>query len=789
MKYWQFACSEPQWGLCMILLRILKCQGTFEALCSPIPFPSKSKIFSSSQCFGKFENHPILSCCGVRAMPLGTICQLNYYGGGRLQDQDSCGKLLHLPFENAPYLRVSQQVSFSINHILGWSEASNVVPVNLAQAEVTKSALETEGSESFTCAAIRGESQGRAVGDLPASGSMQLASNSDSGGAEAKEDRPGRKLQRSIGEYHNADMQERLQLITRAEERLEQLLAAAEIDGDALGRLVCRCVGWLHAPLFSENGHAVDTEAEPSLDASSSSENSNLQLRLRRLLIRALSHLDLTDDVTRAAVETALMYIQGLITAVPRWSDASTKRVTKQWQALQSLVATSHRPPATHSQVAKPEKRRGARKDWATTAGGTFQPGQKILNLPSVSMRNHGIRLTCSHCGHEICSKWFWRHPATGIVHVLAPFNGHSVCSRKLGKKVRWIVDGDIAAKKTITSLNWTYVPTTERRDGARVAVVIASVCTADGQTCVRFAENAILCAAFCCEERKVPFKISDGQAMEFWLAVCFGIWCSDALHKYHVFKYFSTVAWNSEHNNTTNNKFPSIWILQFKSNHRSVPWQKYRTCFSSQEEYIQQFQVALSCPLVWGPKGKRRPSVHFAGQDRVYDGIRYLQQPMGYPSDGHREEKPLRLWPQKFENEANFLERTRSAVHIRRQPFFSHSIFNSTKRKIAQAHSPKLVWPVGPQHPGLASASLPDFLGHWPRAWCFVGCLLRWCPGYACLLVLWRPAADQTRLRGPFTRICEAEARTGRIGVPPKVLVDTYQVLGVWSLRHAGRC
>ena len=409
----------------------------------PAP-PVLSNVFSSSQCF-RIENHPIL-ICGVRAMPLGTICQLNYYGGGRLQYQDSCGKPLHLSFEKAPCLRISQQVSFSINHIL--SEASNVVPVDLPQAEVTKSAVETEGSESFTCAAIRGESQGRAVGDLPASsGSMRLASKLDSGGAKAKEDRPGRKLQRSIGEYHNADMQERLQLITRAEETLQELLAAAEIDGDALGRLVCRCVGWLHAPLLSENGHPVDTETDPSLDASTSSENSNLQSRLRRLLIRALSHLDLTDDVTRAALETALMYIQGLIKAVPLWSDASTKRVTKQWQALQSLVSTSHRRPPTHSQVAKPEERKGVRKDWATTAGGTFQPGQKILKLPSVSTRNHGIRLTCSHCGHEISSKWFWRHPATGIVHVLAPYNGHSACSRKLGKKVRWIVDGDMPQK------------------------------------------------------------------------------------------------------------------------------------------------------------------------------------------------------------------------------------------------------------------------------------------------------------------------------------------------------
>lgn len=81
---------------------------------------------------------------------------------------------------------------------------------------------------------------------------------------------------------------------------------------------------------------------------------------------------------------------------------------------------------------------------------------------------------------------------------------------------------------------------------------------------------------------------------------------------------------------------------------------------------------------------------MHFAGQDRVYDGIRYLQQPMGYPSDGHREEKPLRLWPKKFENEANFLERLtgENFCCLYQTPicgvFFSHAITHSTKRKIS---------------------------------------------------------------------------------------------------------
>ena len=413
-------------------------------------------------------------------MPSGTVCQLNYYGGGRLQYQDSCGKSLHLSFEKAPYLRVGQQVSFSINQGAGCDEAINVVPMNLSQAEATnllpvmqtrkrKFALETEESESLTCAAIRDEKQDLVVAELPESGSMQLASSLDSESPKAKERMPGRKLQQSIGKYHNADMQERLQLITRAEERLEQLLAEPEIlinadgtlpyayilpkpskafDGDALGRLVCRCVGWLHAPLLSEFGHAVDADAESTLDASSCSESSNLQSRVRRLLIRALSHLDLTDDVTRASVETALMYIQGFIKAIPWRSGVSIKRVAKQWQTLQSLVLTPHRPLATDSHVAKPEERKiCAGKDRATAAGGTYQPGQKVRNLPNVFTQNQKIGLKCSHCGHEISSKWFWQHPVTGMVHVLAPYNGHRICTRNLGKKVRWIVDGDMPQK------------------------------------------------------------------------------------------------------------------------------------------------------------------------------------------------------------------------------------------------------------------------------------------------------------------------------------------------------
>ena len=74
----------------------------------------------------------------------------------------------------------------------------------------------------------------------------------------------------------------------------------------------------------------------------------------------------------------------------------------------------------------------------------------------------------------------------------------------------------------------------------------------------------------------------------------------------------------------------------------------------------MNKYSSWLVLPSGLGAKSKRHPRDHFGGQDRVYDGIRYLQQPMGYPSDGHREEKPLRLWPKKSEKEeACVLERS----------------------------------------------------------------------------------------------------------------------------------
>lgn len=74
-------------------------------------------------------------------------------------------------------------------------------------------------------------------------------------------------------------------------------------------------------------------------------DGSKLQWRLRRMLILALNHLDLTDLHTWKAVESALMYIRALLDEFVgcALSHSPTSGALKQWHRLRSLVNLSKR--------------------------------------------------------------------------------------------------------------------------------------------------------------------------------------------------------------------------------------------------------------------------------------------------------------------------------------------------------------------------------------------------------------------------------------------------------------
>ena len=162
-------------------------------------------------------------------MPTGFVCQLHYQGGGSLLCQTSTGDSWQLPFAHAPpHVRIGHAVSFS----LATDRADLAVDLEVIKEKTAKPSAHAEmGLQSI---------QEEATKPAPSS---------------AKQ--PSRKLQRSITRFHNADLEERLQMIEAAESLFSDLLNAVELDGDAICKLLCRCAGWLHAPGSFEARHVA----------------------------------------------------------------------------------------------------------------------------------------------------------------------------------------------------------------------------------------------------------------------------------------------------------------------------------------------------------------------------------------------------------------------------------------------------------------------------------------------------------------------------------------------------
>ena len=230
--------------------------------------------------------------------------------------------------------------------------------------------------------------------------------------------RPAWKLQRCIDRFQNANQEERLEMLSRADMTLRELLQQADLDGDAICQLVRKVVGWLQAPrLFKQMTGTGGGSSEAG-------GMGDLQSRIRRLLISALSSLDLTDGTTRQAVETAVAYIKQLIQDVCL-DDLEKSRATRQWQQLQSLISMDS---AATSPIEDGRKRllRSGRvrgEDRAGLVEGGWSPNIRVRQL-SLVFAADAVRLVCPSCPRSITSRWWWRHPKTQAVYLLIPQNG-----------------------------------------------------------------------------------------------------------------------------------------------------------------------------------------------------------------------------------------------------------------------------------------------------------------------------------------------------------------------------
>ena len=323
---------------------------------------------------------------------------------------------MRLPFLHAPSLRIGQEVRFTV------SSAGEALGV-----EVLQPRADEESSVLRQPVQQKAEREQKQL--VPAKRHAEEALGLQ---------RPAWKLQRCIDWFQNADLEGRLDMLSRAEATLKQLLQEDEPDGNAICGLVCKVVGWLQAPRFSKQTTGCGGGSREA------GGPGDLQCRIRRLLISALSSLDLTDEATGQAVETAVAYMRQLIQDVCL-ADLESSRAVRQWRKLQSLISAE--AESTLSIEDGPKKRQLRTEalkpqDKASIIEGTFTPNVRVRQLPLV-FAGDAVRLTCPSCPASITSRWWWRHPKTQAVYLLIPshgcYHGGTKTSRgKLDETSRW---------------------------------------------------------------------------------------------------------------------------------------------------------------------------------------------------------------------------------------------------------------------------------------------------------------------------------------------------------------
>ena len=221
---------------------------------------------------------------------VGHVCQLNYGWGGLLEYWTISGSQ-QVPFSASTLpLRIGQEVAFYLRCEGNRIEAVNLQAPSSPPSSGSNDANNPETKNRFQIAEA---SNGDVLSPTSASQILQ---------------RQIQSLQQWIAIFGNASQEEQCQMVLEAERALDILLDETDLDGDALCRLVRRCASWLHAPSLS-------AETKKPLDEGTTAASQeipghfNLQQRVRKLLIRALSQLDLCDEPTFQALEASLLYV------------------------------------------------------------------------------------------------------------------------------------------------------------------------------------------------------------------------------------------------------------------------------------------------------------------------------------------------------------------------------------------------------------------------------------------------------------------------------------------------
>ena len=387
------------------------------------------------------------------------MCQLNYDCSGILEPAPLAGlRNKHVPFlKSSLSLCVGQTVSFRI-----LSRGDDVQAVDISLESEVQRYPKREMDATADSSDLKTSSTLRR--------SVEKTWSLDSGDVMRSLQSHSRCFLRRMSQFRNSCQAEQVQLVVEAERSLDKLLGQSTLDGDAICRLARKCASWLHRPLLqTENPGILQSDHK---SAGGSEDQVQLQERIRKILIKALNHLDLQDSSTFEAMKAALFYMASLCQRLDEKCDFSSSMIAttparKQWLELKNLLEdskiksldeTSYQPPrprvedqsqpslppsATTTQdqgkVMADARRVAGVEDEPTRRRRIrdyYEPTARIKALSAV-FQGAPVKLMCSECPFTVTSSWYLQHPKTLKRWVICPLRGHLTCRQKV-KNCYW---------------------------------------------------------------------------------------------------------------------------------------------------------------------------------------------------------------------------------------------------------------------------------------------------------------------------------------------------------------
>ncbi|CAE8624527.1 unnamed protein product [Polarella glacialis] len=236
-----------------------------------------------------------------------------------------------------------------------------------------------------------------------------------------------RRFYRNAAAFSNANLEERARQVDGLEEQLVK--AVSSESWDQLCSLVKEAAAALAGP---RQKAALNEAAVPMTEEAKERLQANLQSKLRKLICKGLSYLDLSDAGTAWQLKPALSFMKLLIERFKVRGQLDEARAAKQWLLLQGVLtaeATKEAEPnlENYSKIPLTEASHGRVViQTTTTVGGVYMPSRKIQDNPLVRKTVHDVLVTCNKCGVELRSSWVFDY--RGKLRTVVPNNGHLPC-------------------------------------------------------------------------------------------------------------------------------------------------------------------------------------------------------------------------------------------------------------------------------------------------------------------------------------------------------------------------